>query len=78
MPKVMLELTPFFSQLSHQVSLVLTCGCSETPSVLLQSWNLSQHQVWVSAPSLSGDSLALAFLPGQEDVVVQGEGTPTC
>lgn len=43
-----------------------------------QSWNLlSQHQVWVSASSLSGDSLALAFLPGQEDVAVPGEGTPT-
>lgn len=29
-PKVMLKLTPFFSQPSHQVSLILTCGCSET------------------------------------------------
>lgn len=29
MPKVMLKLTPFFSQPSHQVSLIFTCGCSE-------------------------------------------------
>lgn len=26
----MLKLTPFFSQPSHQVSLILTCGCSKT------------------------------------------------
>lgn len=42
----------------------------------LQSWNLlSQHQVWVSASSLSGDSLALAFLPGQGGPS-QGRGHP--
>lgn len=36
---------------------------------------LSQNQVWVSAPSLSGGSLAL--LPDQENAVVPGEGRPT-
>lgn len=42
----------------------------------LQSWNLlSQNQVWVSAPSLTGGSSAL--LPGQENAVVPGEGAPS-
>lgn len=46
--------------------------------MLPQSWNLlSQHQVWLSAPSLIEGSLALAFLPGLEDAVVPGEWTPT-
>lgn len=43
-PNVMLKLTPFFRQPSHQVSLILTCGCSKT--------QVCHHRAGVLSPSI--------------------------
>lgn len=78
MPKVMLKLTPFCSQPSHQVSLIFTCGCSETQVCRCRAgiFSVSIRCGCLPHPS-GGGSLALALLPGQEDAVVPGKGTAT-